>query len=212
MVVRVREPLWASHTVGTWPREPTRDGAGCHDLSVTEYSWPDWGSYRAREDLAANAWKETIRNLPLASSIAGEVIGRQPFGVFIHIDHHPEAIGLAEITAMPRCAALPRVGERVSGTVLWHADHNHQVKIQLEEWVQHQDLLPRFADRVGQTVAGRVTKLASIGVFVRLADCVEGLVRTDVAAPARSVHEGEDVMVRILAVDLERRQVSLTIV
>ena len=180
---------------------------------MTEYSWPDWGSYRAREDLAANAWNEIIRNLPLGSKIAGDVIGRQPFGVFIRIDHHPEAIGLAEITAMPRCAAFPRVGERVSGTVLWHADHNHQVKIRLEEWARHQDLLPRFADLVGQAVAGRVTKLASVGVFVHLADCVEGLIPTDdVAEPARSVRDGEHVMVRILAVDLERRQVRLALV
>lgn len=107
---------------------------GLSSSSVTEFSWPDRGSYQARGDAAASAWNETVRDLPVGSPFAGEVIGRQPFGVFVRIDHHPDAVGLAEITAMPECMTLPRVGDRVSGSVLWHVEHNHQVKLKLTEW------------------------------------------------------------------------------
>ncbi|MGW2325714.1 hypothetical protein ACWC5C_08115 [Streptomyces sp. NPDC001700] len=48
--------------------------------------------------------------------------------------------------------------------------------IVLREWAEHVDLLPRFLERVGQVVTGCVTKIAPIGFFVRIADCVEGLV------------------------------------
>ena len=41
---------------------------------------------------------------------------------------------LAEITAARRRALLPAVGERVSGQVIRHADHNRQVKIKLAGW------------------------------------------------------------------------------
>ena len=40
---------------------------------------------------------------------------------------------------MPRCLDLPVMGERVSGEVVSHAEHNHQVKIRLAEWAEHED-------------------------------------------------------------------------
>ncbi|MCX5129306.1 hypothetical protein [Streptomyces sp. NBC_00347] len=95
---------------------------------MSEYSWPDYPQIAAR---AQTAWDRTVVELPVGTPVAGEVIGRQPFGVFIRLDGHPDAIGLAEVTAMPRCGTLPLVGEQVAGEVIWHVEHHHQVKIRL---------------------------------------------------------------------------------
>ncbi|WP_329012432.1 hypothetical protein [Streptomyces sp. NBC_00690] len=46
-------------------------------------------------------------------------------GLFVRIVGVKDAIGLAETTAMPRDAELRRIGTRVSGEVLGHAEHNH---------------------------------------------------------------------------------------
>ncbi|MFJ9244547.1 hypothetical protein [Streptomyces sp. NPDC101776] len=62
------------------------------------------------------------------------MIGRQPFGVFLLLDAVPNAVGLAEVTAMPHHMELPAMDNTVTGEVIWHADHNHQVKIRLDEW------------------------------------------------------------------------------
>jgi small subunit ribosomal protein S1 len=182
---------------------------------MSEYSWPDDGIEVGVR--ASAAWPATCQALPTGTQITGQVIGRQRFGVFLSIDQHPDAVGLAEITAMPRCAILPQVGAQVSGEVIWHADHNHQVKIKLTEWSRHEDLLPQFADRIGQITTGHVTKLAPIGAFVRLADCVEGLVplaelsKEPIEDPAQAVHEGQELSVRIIDVDIERRRISLSV-
>ena len=32
-------------------------------------------------------------------------------------------------------ASLPVLGARVSGDVVWHTDHHHQVRIRLSEWI-----------------------------------------------------------------------------
>ncbi len=72
--------------------------------------------------------------LPIGSRVAGRVVGRQPFGVFIRIDGVPSGIGLAEILAMPHGMELPALGAAVAGRVIWHADHNCQVKIKLDDW------------------------------------------------------------------------------
>lgn len=173
---------------------------------MSEYSWP--GENGRHMPDAASAWAETVHALPVGTRITGEVIGRQPFGDFLSIDGHPNAVGLARINRMPRCMELPALGHHVTGQIVWHADHNHQVGVMLDEWAEHEDLLPRF--RAGQAVEGHITKIASIGVFVRLADCVEGLVPlTGPTSSAETFHEGQEISVQIVTVDHERNRILL---
>ncbi|MEU1401232.1 hypothetical protein ABZ471_02505 [Streptomyces sp. NPDC005728] len=102
------------------------------DLSMDEYGW-----LTGPEVLAADAvrerWAATVTTLPVGTQITGEVIGRRRFGVFIRMDGVPDAIALAEITAMPQEMDLPPLGASVSGEVFWHA-YNHQVRVRLDEW------------------------------------------------------------------------------
>lgn len=96
------------------------------------YSWPEDGQSLAEE--IRRAWDETVVAFPVGVPVVGEVIGRQRFGVFIRIDGARCAVGLAEITTMPRDAKLPAMGARVTGEVISHAEHNHQVKVRLDSW------------------------------------------------------------------------------
>lgn len=80
------------------------------------------------------SWAETVRDLPVGTRIAADVVGRRPFGVFLRIDGHLGAVGLADITAMPQGMELPPLGARVTGRVLAHTGHNRQVKIRLTDW------------------------------------------------------------------------------
>ncbi|MFD5409308.1 S1 domain-containing protein [Streptomyces nojiriensis] len=66
---------------------------------MSEYSWPDDGAEVGTR--ARAAWAATCEALPVGTPVTGEVIGRRPFGVFLRIDGVPDAVGLAEITAMP---------------------------------------------------------------------------------------------------------------
>jgi hypothetical protein len=100
---------------------------------MSEYSWPE-GSYVPREEAVAAVWARTVEVVPLGTWISGEVIGRQPFGVFTTIDGVPGAIGLAEITGTPFGSTLPELGARVEGEVMGHAEHNHQVRLKLSKW------------------------------------------------------------------------------
>ncbi|MET8783534.1 MULTISPECIES: hypothetical protein [unclassified Streptomyces] len=100
---------------------------------MTQFSWPDRSLVPA-SDAIDRSWPATVSALPLGSHVSGRVIGRQPFGVFFLIDAVPNAVALAEITAMPHHMELPAMGAAVAGEVIWHADHNRQVKIRLDEW------------------------------------------------------------------------------
>jgi hypothetical protein len=100
---------------------------------MPEFSWPDRSLVPA-SDVIRQSWPTTVSALPLGSHVSGRVIGRQPFGVFLLLDGGPNAVGLAEITAMPHDTELPVLGTTVAGEVIWHMDHNCQVKIRLDEW------------------------------------------------------------------------------
>ncbi|MFF1838012.1 hypothetical protein ACFVXE_27960 [Streptomyces sp. NPDC058231] len=99
---------------------------------MDEYIWPT-----RRPNVPGQSpeevWTATLAALPLGASVAGEVIGRQPFGVFIRVDGIPGAIALAEIIAMPEGMGLPILGARIRGEVIGHAEHNHQVRVRLHE-------------------------------------------------------------------------------
>ncbi|MFF4400284.1 hypothetical protein [Streptomyces sp. NPDC001480] len=99
---------------------------------MPEFSWPDRALLPA-SDVMDQSWPTTVAALPLGSHVSGRVIGRQPFGVFLLLEGAPNAVGLAEITAMPHGMELPALGATVSGEVIWHVEHNRQVKVRLDQ-------------------------------------------------------------------------------
>ena len=68
----------------------------------------------------------------------------------------------------------------------------------------------------GQTVDATITRVMPYGAFARVAEGVEGLIhvselgRERVADPNAAVHVGEVIPVRVVAVDRERRRLSLS--
>jgi small subunit ribosomal protein S1 len=70
---------------------------------------------------------------------------------------------------------------------------------------------------VGDELEGKVTKVVAFGAFVEILEGVEGLVHISELAqqhvenPREIVHPGDDVRVKILEIDSERRRLSLSI-
>jgi small subunit ribosomal protein S1 len=71
--------------------------------------------------------------------------------------------------------------------------------------------------QMGQIVPGKVTKLVPFGAFVRVEEGIEGLVHISelaerhVEIPEQVVQVNDDVMVKIIDIDLERRRISLSL-
>jgi small subunit ribosomal protein S1 len=70
---------------------------------------------------------------------------------------------------------------------------------------------------IGQITPGKVTKLVPFGAFVRVADGIEGLVHISelsnkhVELAEQVVSVGEEVFVRVIDIDLDRRRISLSL-
>jgi small subunit ribosomal protein S1 len=71
--------------------------------------------------------------------------------------------------------------------------------------------------RIGELVYGRITKLVPFGAFVQVGDGIEGLVHISEMAvhhvdlPEQVVTPGEELWVKIIDIDLQRRRISLSI-
>ena len=69
----------------------------------------------------------------------------------------------------------------------------------------------------GQIVKGKVTKIVQFGVFISVEDGIEGLVHISELAnrhvenPETVVKPGEEVFVKVIDVDLDRRRISLSL-
>src|ERR1700709_688034 len=70
---------------------------------------------------------------------------------------------------------------------------------------------------IGQVVPGRATKLVPFGAFVRVDEGIEGLVHIaelaerHVEIPEQVVQVGNEIMVKVIDIDLERRRISLSL-
>jgi small subunit ribosomal protein S1 len=109
------------------------------------------------------------------------------------------------------------VGDEVTVQVL-EVDFSRE-RISLSLKATQQDPWQEFATshRVGELVYGRVTKLVPFGSFVQVGDGIEGLVHISemsahhVDLPEQVVTPGEELWVKIIDIDLQRRRISLSI-
>jgi small subunit ribosomal protein S1 len=109
------------------------------------------------------------------------------------------------------------VGDEVTVQVL-DVDLSRE-RISLSLKATQQDPWQEFADghQVDELVYGRVTKLVPFGAFVQVGEGIEGLVHISemaghhVEAPEQVVTPGEELWVKIIDIDLERRRISLSI-
>ena len=119
-----------------------------------------------------------------------------------HIDHPSEVV---------------EVGQEVTVEVLDVDMERERVSLSLK--ATQEDPWQQFArtHQIGQVVPGRVTKLVPFGAFVRVEEGIEGLVHISelaerhVEIPEQVVQVGDEIFVKIIDIDLERRRISLSL-
>ena len=119
-----------------------------------------------------------------------------------HIDHPSEVV---------------EVGNEVTVEVLDVDFDRERVSLSLK--ATQEDPWQAFArtHAIGQVVPGKVTKLVPFGAFVRVEDGIEGLVHISelaqrhVEVPEQVAKVGDEVFVKVIDIDLERRRISLSL-
>ena len=119
-----------------------------------------------------------------------------------HIDHPSEVV---------------TVGDEVTVEVLDVDLDRERVSLSLKATQEDPWRVFARTHAVGQIVPGKVTKLVPFGAFVRVEEGIEGLVHISelaqrhVEVPDQVVTVGQEVMVKVIDIDLERRRISLSL-
>jgi small subunit ribosomal protein S1 len=182
-----------------------------NNVVLSRRAWLEETQKEQREDFLHNLKPGEVRK-----GVVSSVVN---FGAFVDLGGMDGLIHVSELSwkHVDHPGSVVQVGDEVEVQVL-DVDLDRE-RISLSLKATQQDPWQEFATnhRVGELVYGRVTKLVPFGAFVQVGDGIEGLVHISemsahhVDLPEQVVTPGEELWVKIIDLDLQRRRISLSI-
>jgi small subunit ribosomal protein S1 len=202
--------------------DPAGHTGRVYTFRITEYK--DGGknlvvSRRAllAEEQQANA-EETRKSIVVGAVITGRVTSVVPFGAFVDLGSgvqgllHVSEMGWSRVSDTSQVVAP---GESITVKVLRIESGGQKIALGLKQLLDDPWSTVQNTYQVGQTVPGRVTRLAEFGAFVELEPGIEGLAHASTFAPkgserwTRSVAVGMTGPFEILSIDPDRKRIGV---
>jgi len=173
----------------------------------------------AAKDVRQGQKDRLLSELKRGDVLNGTVTSLAAFGAFVDIGGADGLIHLSEIAwqRLEHPAEVLHMGQEVQVYVLGVDDEKKRIALSLrrltpEPWSV---IDQRYVS--GQVVIAKITKLTNFGAFAKIDDTIEGLIHISELAdyrithPKEVVHEGDEVHVRIMRIDAERRRIALSL-
>ena len=182
-----------------------------NNVVLSRRAWLEQTQSEVRQNFLTQLQKGQIRK-GVVSSIVN-------FGAFVDLGGVDGLVHVSELSwkHIDHPSEVVEVGQEVTVEVLDVDLDRERVSLSLK--ATQEDPWQAFArtHQIGQIVPGKVTKLVPFGAFVRVEEGIEGLVHVSelaerhVEIPEQVVQVNDDVMVKIIDIDLERRRISLSL-
>jgi small subunit ribosomal protein S1 len=170
--------------------------------------------------LEQNPWETISDRYPVGTVIEGRVRNLTDFGAFVEVEEGID--GLIHISDMSWNRRLKhpsevlKKGDVVKARVINVDGDNQRLSLSVREFLPNE--WDNFAKdhNIGDEVIGIVSKITDFGLFIRLADGVEGLAHvSEVNRDPRqkldkTFHPGEAMRARIIKIDPVERKIGLT--
>ena len=182
-----------------------------NNVVLSRRAWLEEAQKEQRGDFLTNL-KPGERRKGVVSSVVN-------FGAFVDLGGMDGLVHVSELSwkHVDHPSSVVQVGDEIEVEVLDVDLDKERISLSLK--ATQSDPWQEFADShaVGQLVYGRITKLVPFGAFVQVGDGIEGLVHISemavhhVDSPEQVVTPGEELWVKIIDIDLQRRRISLSI-
>lgn len=171
---------------------------------------------------APNPWDMIESKYPIGTRIEGKVKSLTDFGAFVGLEEGID--GLIHISDMSwtkhikHPSELFKKAQKVEAVVLRIDKEKERLSLGYKQLARDpwEDTIPsRY--HVGDSVAGKVTKVADFGIFIELDGGVEGLIHVSESGlePSAKLEEKfklqDDVTAKIIKVDQEERKIALSL-
>ncbi len=182
-----------------------------NNVVLSRRAWLEETQREQREEFLANLKPGEVRKGTVSSVVN--------FGAFVDLGGMDGLVHVSELSwkHVDHPGSVVAVGDEIEVQVLDVDLDKERISLSLK--ATQQDPWQEFAGnhRVGELVYGRVTKLVPFGAFVQVGEGIEGLVHISemseqhVDLPEQVVTPGEELWVKIIDLDLQRRRISLSI-
>ena len=159
---------------------------------------------------------QTLQKGQVRSGVVSSIVN---FGAFVDLGGVDGLVHVSELSwkHIVHPSEVVEVGQEVTVEVLEVDFDRERVSLSLK--ATQEDPWQAFArtHAIGQVVPGKVTKLVPFGAFVRVEDGIEGLVHISelaqrhVEVPEQVAKVGDEVFVKVIDIDLDRRRISLSL-
>ena len=163
--------------------------------------------------------QEILDRLQPGLIVEGQISNIVDFGAFVDLNGIDGLIHISELSwsHVNHPSEILSIGDTVAVKVLDIDRERQRISLGLKQ--TQEDPWQRVVDtyNVGDELEGTVTKVVTFGAFVEILDGVEGLVHISELAPhhvenpREIVAPGDEVKVKILEIDSERRRLSLSV-
>jgi small subunit ribosomal protein S1 len=168
----------------------------------------------------ADPWVDAAAKYPVGTALTGRVARVEGFGAFLEAEEGLEGLlPISEISwqRIKHPSDVLKEGDTVKVVVIALDPVQRRMTFSIKQaggdpWAGAADRFPQDA-----VVSGKVTRVADFGAFVELEPGLEGLVHVSelaahrVRMPADVVKPGDEVRVRVLELDKEKRRIALSI-
>jgi small subunit ribosomal protein S1 len=163
--------------------------------------------------------QQILGRLQPGQVVEGKISNIVDFGAFVDLDGIDGLIHISELSwsHVNHPSEVLSIGDTVRVKVLDIDRDRQRISLGLKQ--TQEDPWQRVLDshNSGDVLEGKVTKVVAFGAFVEIVPGVEGLVHISelaehhVESPSEVVNPGDEVRVKILEIDEERRRISLSI-
>src|SRR5690606_37901615 len=160
-----------------------------------------------------------IEELTEGETRRGRVTSITDFGAFVDIGGADGLVHLSELSwsRVKHPSEVLKVGEEVDVYVLGINAEEKKIALSIKRTQPEPWSRVAMKYEVGQLVLGTVTQLANFGAFARVEDGIEGLIHVSelseqrIGHPRQVVSEGQDLILRIIRIDPQRRRMGLSL-
>jgi small subunit ribosomal protein S1 len=171
--------------------------------------------------LEPNPWDEIEKKFTIGSRVKGKIRNMTAYGAFVELDEGIDGMIHVSDLSWTRKVNHPsevfKKGDEVEAEVIDIDKTNQRISLGVKQLSDDpwKNIDQKY--KIGDLVKGKVTKLASFGAFVQLADDIDGLVHIsqlseDHVAKVKDVLKvGQEVEARVIKVDKVERRIGLSI-
>src|SRR5579883_2768562 len=174
------------------------------------------------KQIRPDPWTSAAERFPVGARVRGKVVSLTDYGAFVELERGLEGlIHVSEMSWTKRVthpSKILEVGQEVEVQVLDVDSVNHRISLGLKQTEPNPWELVRANHPVGSRVRGKVKSLTDFGLFVEVAEGIDGLVHISdlhwtrkVKHPSELYKKGDEVEAVVLGIDVDNERISLGI-